>query len=87
MPADCLPHSDFSAAVSRPQADLAELLSARELEILQLVAAGVSNTEIAEQLVILVNTVKKHVTNIFGKLAVTTRTQAVARARALKLLE
>ncbi len=74
-------------SVSQRQAGLVEPLSARELEILRLVAAGVSNPEIAEQLVISVNTVKKHVTNIFGKLAVTTRTQAVARARTLKLIE
>jgi LuxR family maltose regulon positive regulatory protein len=64
-----------------------ESLSPRELEVLRLVAAGASNPEIARQLVVTVNTVKKHVTNIFGKLGATSRTQAVARARQLGLVD
>jgi LuxR family transcriptional regulator, maltose regulon positive regulatory protein len=65
---------------------LVELLSERELEVLHLLALGTSNDEIAEQLVIAVSTVKRHVSNIFGKLTVSNRTQAVVRARELGLL-
>jgi LuxR family maltose regulon positive regulatory protein len=55
------------------------------LEILQLIGAGYSNQEIAEQLVVTLHTVKKHSSNIYGKLGVSSRTQAVARARQLNL--
>jgi LuxR family transcriptional regulator, maltose regulon positive regulatory protein len=65
---------------------LIELLSKRELEILQLIGEGCSNQEIADRLVITLHTVKKHSSNIFAKLGVTSRTQAVARARQLGLL-
>jgi LuxR family transcriptional regulator, maltose regulon positive regulatory protein len=65
---------------------LPEPLSERELEILRLIAQGVSNATIAEQLVIEVSTVKRHVSNILGKLSVANRTQAVAHARLLGLL-
>jgi LuxR family transcriptional regulator, maltose regulon positive regulatory protein len=65
---------------------LVEPLSERELEVLQLMAAGASNEEIAEQLVIAVGTAKRHVSNILAKLAVSNRTQAVAHARDLGLL-
>ena len=62
---------------------LIEALTSRELEVLQLIAAGDSNQLIAEKLVITVSAVKKHTSNIFGKLNVNSRTQAVARARQL----
>lgn len=65
---------------------LVEPLSERELEVLELVATGLSNQEIAAQLVVSVGTVKKHLNNIFGKLNVSNRTQAAARARDLSLL-
>ena len=65
---------------------LIEPLSERELEVLRLVAQGDSNQEIAEMLVIALDTVKRHVTHIFEKLGVNNRVQAVARARALGLL-
>jgi LuxR family maltose regulon positive regulatory protein len=61
-------------------------LSARELEILQLIAQGLSNREIAERLYLALSTVKGHNSNIFGKLGVQRRTEAVARARELGLL-
>ena len=61
-------------------------LTERECEVLQLVAAGEANREIAGKLVVTIDTVKKHLTHLFGKLGVTSRTQAVARARALGLL-
>ena len=66
---------------------LVEPLSQRELEVLGLVAEGASNAEIAEHLVIALNTVKRHVSNIFEKLAVSNRTQAVAQARSLGLFD
>ncbi len=65
---------------------LVEPLSERELEVLHLIARGDSNQEIAEVLVIALDTVKRHVTHIFEKLGVNNRIQAVARARALGLL-
>jgi LuxR family maltose regulon positive regulatory protein len=61
-------------------------LSARELEVLQLVAAGFTNQEIAGQLVVSLNTVKKHTSNLFGKLGAANRTQAIAVARQIGLL-
>ena len=69
-----------------PQSSLIEPLSPRELELLSLVADGQSNKEIAQELVVAIGTVKKHLNNIFGKLNVSNRTQAVARARELDLL-
>lgn len=65
---------------------LTESLSAREMEVLQLVADGLSNREIAQRLVVTVGTVKKHLNNIFSKLQVRSRTEAAARARELGLL-
>ncbi len=65
---------------------LVEPLSERELEILRLIAAGMSNTQIAEKIVVTVGTVKWHLNNIYSKLAVRSRTQAIAAARELRLL-
>lgn len=65
---------------------LIEPLSERELEVLRLIAAGLTNREIAEQLVIAHGTAKRHISNIYGKLGVGSRTQVVARARELRLL-
>jgi LuxR family maltose regulon positive regulatory protein len=67
-------------------AGLVEPLSPRELEVLRLLAAGATNRAIAKQLVVTVDTVKRHVSHLFGKLEVANRTQAVARARELGLL-
>ncbi|MBO0777636.1 MAG: LuxR family transcriptional regulator, partial [Ktedonobacteraceae bacterium] len=61
-------------------------LTRREHEVLRLLAAGASNQDIAQTLVISLTTVKKHVSNLLGKLGATSRTQAVARARARSLL-
>jgi LuxR family transcriptional regulator, maltose regulon positive regulatory protein len=65
---------------------LIEPLTARELEVLELLAAGSPNQAIAEELVVTVETVKSHVGHILDKLGVANRTQAVARARELGLL-
>jgi LuxR family transcriptional regulator, maltose regulon positive regulatory protein len=65
---------------------LVEALSERELEVLRLLAAGKPNREIAGELYVAVDTVKKHVTHIFEKLGAANRTQATARARELGLL-
>jgi LuxR family maltose regulon positive regulatory protein len=71
---------------ARP-ATLTEPLTPREHEVLQLVVSGASNPEIAQKLFITINTVKRHVTNILGKLEVSNRTQAALRARELGLVE
>jgi LuxR family maltose regulon positive regulatory protein len=65
---------------------LVESLSERELQVLRLIAVGLSNREIAAELSLAVGTVKRHTSNIYGKLSVRKRTQAVARARELGLL-
>jgi LuxR family maltose regulon positive regulatory protein len=67
-------------------AEMIEPLTGRELEVLQLIAEGLSNREIAQQLVLSLPTVKWHTSNIYGKLGVKNRTQAVAKARALGIL-
>jgi LuxR family maltose regulon positive regulatory protein len=76
---------DVSLTLPASDSVLVEPLSKRELEILQLIGAGYSNQEIAEKLVVTLHTVKKHSSNIYGKLGVSSRTQAVARARLLNL--
>jgi len=75
-----------SAAHRTPQAGLIEPLSSRELDVLLLLAAGHSNQEIADRLIVAVGTVKTHVHNIYGKLGAVSRTQAIARAHELNLL-
>jgi LuxR family maltose regulon positive regulatory protein len=61
-------------------------LTERELEVLHLVATGQSNREISRQLVLALGTVKWYISEIYSKLGVTSRTQAVARARELGLI-
>jgi LuxR family transcriptional regulator, maltose regulon positive regulatory protein len=68
-------------------AGLVEPLTDRELEVLGLLGLGASNRQIADSLVVTVETVKKHVAHILDKLGAANRTQAVARARQLGLLE
>ena len=65
---------------------LVEQLTAREREILVLLAAGTPNPRIAEELVVSLDTVKKHVSHLLGKLGAANRTEAVTRARQLNLL-
>ncbi len=77
---------DTRSDVPAPSTIPPGLLSERELEVLRLMAAGASNQDIARSLVVTVNTVKRHVSNIFEKLAAHNRTQAVARGRELGLV-
>jgi NarL family two-component system response regulator LiaR len=68
------------AEVTAPARDPAAALTAREMEVLQLIAQGHSNAEIADQLVITERTVKAHVSNLLGKLHLSDRTQAAVYA-------
>jgi len=77
------------ADTTTSQADLSEMvepLSKRELEVLQRIAEGLTNREIADRLYLSLNTVKVHTRNIYGKLNVHSRTQAIARSQELGLL-
>jgi DNA-binding CsgD family transcriptional regulator len=76
-----------NANVVRAERHLAEPLSARELEVMRHVAAGLHNDEIAATMFITTNTVKSHLAHAYAKLEVTSRTQAVARCAALGLLD
>lgn len=82
------PHcSSHQRNAERPaQTASGEVLTERELEVLQLLAAGRSNQAIAAELVVAVGTVKRHVSNIIGKLGVQSRLEAVAHARTLGLV-
>ncbi|TMV47011.1 hypothetical protein FE783_24135 [Paenibacillus mesophilus] len=74
------------AAGVTPTPVLVDPLTARELEVLKLMAKGLSNQEIGEQIDIVVGTVKNHIKNIFGKLGVSKRMKAVAQAKEWKLI-
>jgi LuxR family transcriptional regulator, maltose regulon positive regulatory protein len=78
-----IPYPSQAASTSQP---LFEPLSPRELEVLQLIAQGLSNREIGEKLFLALDTVKGHNRRIFGKLQVQNRDQAITRARELGLL-
>jgi LuxR family transcriptional regulator, maltose regulon positive regulatory protein len=77
---------DASSAAAPAGGELREPLSERELEVLALLAAGKSNRQIASELFVALSTVKTHIKNIYGKLDVRNRMQAVSRARELNLL-
>ena len=62
---------------------LVEPLTEREREVLRLLLTGASNREIARRLVLSINTVKRHIYNLCGKMGVQSRTQAIVKARAL----
>jgi LuxR family maltose regulon positive regulatory protein len=88
---EAFPEDEHPASGAKPgpasvKEDLIVPLSERELEILHLIDEGLSNQEITARLVITLHTVKKHSSNIYAKLGVSSRTQAVARARQLGLL-
>jgi LuxR family maltose regulon positive regulatory protein len=83
MALESQPKTAGQRATAQP---LLDPLSERELEVLQLIARGDSNPEIAKELVLSVDTVKRHVYNIFSKLGVKKRIKALARAHDLGLL-
>ena len=94
MPQDSRPYLDslldacraaFGESPQPQPGALPDLLTPREREILRLICAGYSNPEIASELVVTINTIKKHTSNIYGKLGVRSRTQAIARAHELNL--
>jgi LuxR family maltose regulon positive regulatory protein len=87
-PAELLAAMDRAPGAARPPAQhLIEPLTLRELEVLKLIEAGCSNQDIATRLVISIPTAKRHISNIYAKLGVTNRTQAVSRGRELRLFE
>jgi LuxR family maltose regulon positive regulatory protein len=77
---------DEPPAAASAVSPLAEPIRERELDVLRCIAAGMSNAETAAQLYISLNTVKTHVRNLYGKLAVEKRVQALRRARELGLI-
>jgi LuxR family maltose regulon positive regulatory protein len=80
---------DASTAGSNPSGagGLAEVVSEREVEVLRHLASGTANREIAERLFVSLDTVKTHLKHIYNKLGVHNRTQAIARARELDLIQ
>ncbi len=78
---------DSKTLTGEPEETLVEKLTPRELQVLQMLCEGKSNKWIAEQLTVSLSTVKNHVSNVFGKLQVTSRTEAVSVARKFELLE
>ena len=78
--------SAFGESTQPQPGKLPDPLTLRELEIMRLISKGYSNPEIASELVVTINTIKKHTSNIYGKLGISSRTQAIARARELNLL-
>ena len=81
---DIVPEADRDGVTAVP--GLVEQLTSRELEVLAMLAGGRSNQAIAGQLVVTLDTVKKHVSHVLGKLGAANRTEAVARARELSLI-
>ena len=81
---DIVPDAGRGSAAAVP--GLVEQLTSRELEVLTMLAAGRSNQAIASQLVVTLDTVKKHVSHVLGKLGAANRTEAVTRARELSLI-
>lgn len=69
------------------QSTLVESLTARELELLALLAEGIPNRAIADRLFVSIGTVKRHTHNIYGKLGVHNRTQAIVRSQQSGILE
>jgi LuxR family maltose regulon positive regulatory protein len=74
------------ASVKNPKSEMVEQLSERELEVLRLVAQGLTNNEISQRLVLALSTIKGHNLRIFGKLQARNRSEAIKRARELGLL-
>jgi ATP/maltotriose-dependent transcriptional regulator MalT len=75
------------ATVPAANDQLVEPLTPREMEVLRLIAKGLTNQQIADQLIIAIGTVKSYTAEIYGKLQVNNRTQAVTRAQDINLLD
>lgn len=83
-----LKHFETTASqrASIEQGGLLDPLTSREMDVLQLISAGLRNQEIADQLFISLATVKRHIANVYGKLEVSHRTEAIVKARELGLV-
>ena len=79
-------NGDVERQPQKSHQPLVDPLSQRELEVLALIADGLTNQQIADQLYIGISTVKKHINHIYSKLGVKNRTQALLKARELKIL-
>jgi len=82
-----MPHAKEPGFHAIEEGEAQKLLTAREIEVLSAIGAGLTNKEIARQLKISLHTVKFHVEAIFRKLDVTTRTGALAKAAQLRLMQ
>jgi LuxR family maltose regulon positive regulatory protein len=80
------PAQTTASPLKGPESEWVEPLSAREREVLQLIAEGLTNQDVAARLYLSLHTVKVHARNIYAKLGVTSRTQAVAKGKALGIL-
>ena len=80
------PERTDSSKTHAPHTELIEPLSEREIEVLQLIAEGLTNQEVANRLYLSLYTVKAHARNIYAKFGVKNRTQAVAKGKALGIL-
>jgi LuxR family maltose regulon positive regulatory protein len=76
----------FAGSAQSRSGELLDPLTPRELEILRLICKGYSNPEIASELVVTLNTIKKHTSNLYSKLGVNSRTQAIARSHDLDIV-
>ncbi len=79
-------HDHLKASPPSPERPLVEPLTERELDVLRFLPTHLSSTEIAEELLISTHTARFHIKNIYGKLNVHSRADAVQRARELDLL-
>ena len=86
FPEDVLSAVQIDMEMSVNTQMLVEPLSEREIEVLHLMAQGYKYKEIAERLVVSINTVRHHTRNVYGKLDVNNRTQAIGKAKELNLL-
>jgi LuxR family maltose regulon positive regulatory protein len=80
------PEQVTSSQLRDPESEMVEPLSERELEVLQLIAEGLTNQEVATRLYLSLHTVKVHARNIYGKLGAKSRTHAIAKGKALGIL-